>query len=231
MTPAVASSVAERFVTYEYVADWPELISAVYETEIRLRSSGRPVAADILLRAFGVLQRELLELGRQMAAFATAELERQEKKTRVRPDTEGGGGPRLGNHLKAEPIEQNIMPGAIGVADLDLLNSLEDEYGNTGWWITNEIGSSGRVGGRLFGTFYGSSSAAPPDSDLFREHPLFASGPNESLAGLGFISNPIPARHFIEKAQRVIAAEWRLRFEAVKGRFGVEMQRALVMPR
>ncbi len=123
------------------------------------------------------------------------------------------------------------MPGAIGIADLGELNGLEDEDGNTGWWITNELGSSGRVGGRLFGTFYGGSGAAPPDADLFREHPLFAPGPNESLAGVGFIENPIPARHFVQKAQRVIAAEWRIKFDAIKGRFGVEFSRALATPR
>lgn len=210
-----------EFAYYELVHDWPELVVAVHGLEKRLRIEGRPLAADILLRGIFELERDLKLLGREVAAFATEELRRQERKTRVRPDTHGGGGARLEDNLVARPLSESLIPGSIGVADEDLLDA------NVPWWITNEIGSSARVGGRLFGSFYGDEDAAPPSRDLFRQHPLFEPGDFGAWGGEGIITHPIPARKFIAKAVPEIRSVWQARFREAKQRMSDEMTRAL----
>lgn len=205
-----------NFSYYAFIDDWPELTVAVDQAEVLLRAQGRPVAADMLLKAFGHLDADLVKLGVEMSAIATEELRKQEHDTRVRPDTLGGGGPRLGDYLVAEPVGGGRMPGSVGVNNMDLLNA------HVPWWITNEKGSSANVGRKLFGTFYGQDDGAPPDPDLFRAHPLFQPGPNESLAGPGVIENPIPARRFVTKAVALIDREWKIASEAIKARFLAE---------
>jgi hypothetical protein len=113
------------------------------------------------------------------------------------------------------------MPGSIGVANENLLER------EVPWWITNEVGSSARVGGTIFGTFYGEESAGPPDPSMFREHPLFEPGVNGSLAGPGIIENPIPARYFVRRAAEVIHRRWLEGATAAKLRFGTELTRVL----
>lgn len=215
-----------EYAAYEFVHDWPELAVAVNQLEVRLRSKGRKIAADMLVEGFAQLQRELLALAKDMAVRATAILQETERDTRVRPDTHGLGGPRLEDSLRADVMpQQNLLPGSIGVANEDVLDA------TVPWWITNEIGSSARVGGELFGTFYGEDDAGPPDSDQFREHPLFAPGKNDTLSGRGIIENPIPARKFIAKAWPIINREWQQGFHAAKGKFDITMARALATPR
>lgn len=210
-----------EYAYYELVHGWPELIVAVHELEARLRREGRPLAADILVRGIAHMERELIEMGRKMAALATEELRKQEHDTRVRPDTHGGGGPRLEDSLVAEPIGGTLIPGSIGVANEDLLDR------EVPWWITNEIGSSARIGGRLFGSFYGEDDAAPPSRDQFRVHPLFEPGEFGAWGGEGVITEPIPARRFIAKAVPTIKAEWTVAFDEIKRRMNDEMTRAL----
>lgn len=206
-----------EFAFYAYVREWPDIIASVARTEPHLRRIGRPAAADMLVRAYGQLRDELEALGPEMAVAGTATLRQMEKTTRVRPDTHGGGGPRLGDSLFVGQVGGALLPGSIGVANLDILER------DVPWWITNEIGSSARVGGELFGTFYGGGgSAAAPAFDMFREHPLFEPG-KSSVAGLGIIHNPIPARHFIERSVPIIDRVWRTKFEAIRGRFEAKL--------
>lgn len=205
------------FAFYAYVKEWPDIIASVARTEPHLRRIGRPGAADMLVRAYGQLRDELEALGPEMAIAGTATLREMEKSTRVRPDTGGGGGPRLGDSLLVSQIGGALMPGSIGVANLDVLEA------NVPWWITNEVGSSARVGGRLYGTFMGGGSGdAPPDRGMFREHALFESGKGPD-AGLGIIQHPIPARHFIERSVPLIDQKWRTKFEAIRGRFEAKL--------
>lgn len=210
-----------NYAFVDFNPEWPSFVIATNELEIRLRREGRPVAADMLLRAYGRFQDELKVLARNMAVFGTEELRKQERSSRVRPDTQGGGGPRLESFLATNVIEASLLPGSIGIANEDVLEA------NVPWWITNEIGSSARVGGRLFGTFYGQDSAGPPDSTEFREHPLFEPGANGTLAGAGIIENPIPARHFVEKAVAIIHREWKIGFDSAKGRFDNQLTQVL----
>lgn len=211
-----------RYAFYLYVKDLPELIAATNALEVKLRREGRPVAADRLLKAFGVLDVELEELSIKAAAKATELLRDSERHTRVRPDTQGGGGPRLEDSLDADPLL--VLPGSVGVANEDTLD------GAVPWWITNEVGSSARLGGRLFGSFFGGGDSQPPDSSQFRVHPLFEPGAPESGAGVGIITNPIPARRFILGALPGIEAEWKSSFEAIKRKFDAELNIVLGLP-
>lgn len=204
-----------EFAFYAYVKEWPNIIEAVSRAEPHLRLIGRPTAADMLVRAYGQLRDDLEKLGPTMAVAGTATLREMEKATRVRPDTGGAGGPRLETSLFVRQVGGALMPGSIGIAELDILEK------DVPWWITNEIGSSARVGGRLFGYFTGGSSQdAPPDPTQFREHPLFQTGSSQDpISGLGIIQHPIPARRFIERSIPLIDKEWRTAFEAIRSRF------------
>lgn len=212
-----------EYAYYELVHSWPELILAINQLEIRLRGQKRPVGADILLRGLSVFRAELERLSVDMAAFATEALRKHEHDTRVRPDTLGQGGPRLGDNLLAEPLLVGLVPGSIGVANETHLD------GTVPWWITNEIGTSANVGRRLFGTFSEPGGESAPNGALFREHALFRPGAGPS-SGAGTIENPIPARRFIAAAVPEINAEWQSRFGAAKARFDVKMSEALASP-
>ncbi|MDQ2876515.1 MAG: hypothetical protein M3Y33_17630 [Actinomycetota bacterium] len=212
-----------EYAYYELVHSWPELILAINQLEIRLRTQKRPVGADILLRGLTVFRADLERLGLDMAAFATEALRRHERDSRVRPDTAGQGGPRLGDNLLAEPLLVGLVPGSIGVANETHLDH------SVPWWITNEIGSSANVGRQLFGAFFEPGGEAAPHGDLFREDALFRPGAGP-FSGVGYIENAIPARRFIAAAVPDINAEWQSRFLAAKSRFDLKMTEALASP-
>lgn len=211
------------FAFYDYVFNWPELQVALNELEVRLRSKGRPVAANILLRASAELRHDLEALARRMSITGTETLRDIERTTRVRPDTHGAGGPRLGDSLVVEPVGLGLVPGSIGVANEDLLDK------NVPWWLTNEVGSAANLGHRLFGSFSEPGGPSAPDMGQFREHALFTPGKGDGAGG-GVIVNPIPARRFIAQAVPVIDREWKAGFQAAKLRFNVKMTEALVSP-
>jgi hypothetical protein len=211
-----------EYAFYDFARGWPELVVAVDALEVKFREVGRPVAADMVLRAYGEMRDELLVLARDMSVLGTKILRDMEKKTRVRGDTEGRGGPRMEDHLFVEPTEQqNLLPGSIGVANETELDA------KVGWWWTNEEGYSGLVGRRLFGFFEGDGDFAPPSREESRVHPLFVPG-SSPVSGGGIIAEPIPARRFIEKSIPLIDRAWKTQFLAIKGRFDVAMARAAV---
>lgn len=219
-----AGPTSARFSYFEFVRNWPELVIAMNQLEIRLRTEGHAVAADRLLKALGNAFRELEVMANEVATKATEMLRASERKTRVRPDTHGAGGPRLEDSLVAEPVEQQIAPGSVGVADEELLDN------HVPWWITNEEGSSALIGHRLFGTFTGAGADAAPNADMGanRVHPLFSPGGGPD-SGVGFIKNPIPARRFILKAIPGINALWEREFRAIYTRLDNELTAVLAM--
>jgi hypothetical protein len=207
--------VSEDYAYYLYARDLPALVQSVTLEEARLRRT-HPLLADRLLKAFGDLVGELKVLAAQISGAGSLKLQEKERDTRVRPDTQGGGGPRLEDSLKADPILE--LPGSVGIADEQLLDR------NVPWWTTNEEGSSARLGGRLMGLFYSSdfASGAAPDHSEFRVHPLFEAGSFPD-GGMGVIQRPIPARRFIQKAIPDVEAAWIAGFERVKGKFNSEL--------
>lgn len=209
---------------YEFFRQMPDLAAATNQLEIRLRREGHGLAADKLLRAYVRFEAELQKMAVNVSVLATNIVKESERKTRVRPDTGGHGGPRLEDHLYAEPFEPTALPGSVGVAnETDLDKSVP-------WWSTNEEGGSGRVGGKLFGTFFGGGSDSPPSGGEFRQHALFepGKGPN---AGSGIIKRPIPARRFILKAIPEIDRVWHAEFNQIKARFDGELAQVIEMAR
>jgi hypothetical protein len=204
----------EKFSGHCYVQDWAKLIIAANEYEKRLRLQGRNDAADMLLRAYGVFRDGLKLLAVKMAAWGTEELRKEEKSTRVRPDTMGDGGKRLEDYLVCEPIAVNMLPGTLGINDEEYLDN------NVPWWITVEEGSTTRVGDRIFGLFFdaGWAGGTPPEPGL-NQHPLFAPTPYDYGGGPGTIQNPIEARNFVVKAGPAIEAEWLARYQVLYAEF------------
>lgn len=178
----------------------------------------------MVLRAYKKFYERLLALGVAMSQWGTRELRHQEEYSRVRPDTLGEGGKRLGDYLFVEPLAPNILPGAIGINDEEQLDN------NVPWWITNEIGNDTRVGEQIFGLFFEGNwgGGYVPDQDMSQEHPLFAPVPARGGGGPGTIEEPIPAKRFIQEATRNIKREWLSEYTPIKREFDAEIDIALV---
>lgn len=205
-----------EYASYAVVGKLPELQAAANETEIRLRAEGDDIGADKILRAYAKLRDGLLLLSEEVSIKGTEILRRTERDSRVRPDTLGGGGPRLEDFLEVEPI--TIIPGSIGIADETLLDA------NVPWWVTNEIGNSANVGRILFGAFFGNSGGdARPSGSESRVHPLFEPRGAGEFGGSGMIEKPIPARYFIRDSVAEIQALWRAGFELLVNTYIAEV--------
>jgi hypothetical protein len=196
-----------------YGKDIPDVIRNAVDIQAVAEKVGYATYADRLGRALDTLTRDMEHLGEQMAVLGTLTLRQIERATRVRPEAHRSGHKSLNDSLYARPL---AIPGGIGIADFVVLDR------DVRWWPTNEFGSNARVGGRLFGTFTGGSGDSPPDPSQFRQHAMFESGDGPD-AGLGIITNPIPARHFIEESVKVIDKEWRAKYDAVVGAFNSQL--------
>jgi hypothetical protein len=202
---------SDAYAYYIYAEELPELFGAVSREALILRREGHAALADRLLKGYAVLLEDLEYVAATVAGGGTVTLIESERKTQVRPPTLGAGGPQLEDFLQCDPLE--ALPGSVGVANEDVLDA------GVPWWPTNEEGSSARVGGTVFGSFFGAGggSGAAPDPGQFREHPIFKAGEGFS-PGLMTIENPIPARRFIRDAIPDIDAQWFRGFEAAKGK-------------
>lgn len=210
-----------NYASYLFVDDLPEIKAAVKRREVALRSRGLNAEADLIRAAYAKLILELEALSARIAVKGTEMLRNKERSTRVRPDTHGAGGPRLGDALFVEPIPVSLA-GSVGVANLDTLDALPDDEGNTGWWSVNEVGGGRAVGTRLYGVF--EPGGFIPSQASSREHPLFQ--PLASQGGEGgwlTIKKEAPARRFIEKALPEIAALWERQFQAIRAQFFIEI--------
>jgi len=214
----------EKFSGHAWVVDWPDLIVATNALEIRLRRVGRVDAADMVIRAYARFVEQLKGLSAAMSARGTEILRKSEKDSRVRPDTFGGGGPRLGHYLYCEPLMPSVLPGAIGINDEEQLDN------HVPWWITNEIGSDTQVGRQIFGLFFegGGGGGYVPDQDMRQMHPLFSPAPARAGGGPGTIEEPIPAKGFIRSGAAEIKKEWLAAFVPLKDEFDTAIKIALV---
>ena len=211
----------DDYAFYCYVQDLPELTVATRLEVERMTARGNAIGADRLLMAFDALKTSLIALEAQMAVEGTRILRESERTTRVRPPSltahSGDSGERLENHLFVEPLS-TLLWGSVGVANETELDA------TVPWWVTNEVGSSARIGGKaLIGLF--EPGDAEPSGAEFRVHPIFQPGPG---GGSGAIRNPIPARRFVEKSLPQITAAWRAGFDAAKDEFVSELTAAQV---
>lgn len=181
-----------------------------------LAADGAEAQASQVRRAYLDLLEELKLIAVRIAALATDEIKHAEASSRVRPDTGGAGGARLGDWVgQSDPLIE--VEGSVGINDEDPL------YHNVSWWWTNEEGYSGHIGRTIQGLFEPGGSA--PSGALFRVHPLFAPagrGPK------GVIKNPIPARHFVRDGARAAEAKWHGEVRAAKRKFLARCDKAVV---
>lgn len=220
------------------VLDLPELRDAVYRMSELLDLDGQLALASRARQVFIAFVRELELIAKETAVLAREAILEEEIQSRVRPDTGGGGGARLEDHLGfSVPLQS--LPGSVGV------NYEPELYEHVSWWWTNEEGYSGHVGRVVHGFFYdaGWTGGSRPDTSRFREHPLFrAVGPQgdqgerltdeqsasdyeapEGARGPGMlIQNPIPARRFVERGYAKASAQWHTRVDAARAKFDRE---------
>lgn len=210
----------DDYAYYLYVNELPELLAATNALEARLRPTD-PVGADRVIRAYATLRDELIALGFSVSAKGTEILRDQERKSRVRPDTLGEGGPRLEDYLDCDPLSA-VLWGSVGIANETRLDE------NVEWWSTNEEGSTSRVGHVLYGVFQ--PGEAVPDAGEFREHPIFEARPSGTFRASGVIRNPIPARRFVEHSIADIELVWLAGFDRIKQTFIDEVSIAQGLP-
>lgn len=191
-----------------------------------LDADGAPAQASLVRQAFVRLLEELKTIARTTAGQAELFIKEAQLSTRVRPDTGGGGGPRLGDFVG----ESHPLPGVEGSVGINDERVLED---NVPWWWTNEEGYSGHVGRQVTGLFFDSGFTSPsrPDPGRFREHPLFAVGKGiGKQGGKGTrmtIQNPIPERRFVRDGMQRAETEWHAAIRTARTRFLGECQRAV----
>lgn len=176
----------------------------------------QPNRASLIRQAIARLESRLEKVALDTAKSAEALVKGEEIATRVRPDTGGGGGPRLNDFVGvSSPLL--AVPGSVGI-------NHEPTLDNNGvrWWPTNEYGSSARVGGTFIGAFDGTK----PSKNMRRQHALLVMGRTPG-AGKGTIEEPIPARHFVRDGGRAAEVQWHAQVRAAKAAFMAEVRLAL----
>ncbi len=180
-----------------------------------LEADGAHAQASQVRAAYIQLLSTLNAIAVETANYASRAIKEAEATSRVRPDTGGGGGPRLGDYVGASaPLP--AVEGSVGINDEDVL------YSNVSWWWTNEEGYGGHIGREIRGLFDPGHDAPSPAQ--FRVHPLFT----PMHGGKGTIQNPIPARHFVRDGGQQAATRWHSQVQAAKRKFLASCDRALV---
>ncbi len=179
-----------------------------------LEADGARAQASQVRSAYISLLAELNAIGIATAKFARQAIRDAEATSRVRPDTGGGGGPRLGDYVGvSDPLP--AVEGSVGINNEDIL------YDNVSWWWTNEEGYGGHIGREIKGFFQPGNS--PPGQGSAGQHPLFT----PTRAGKkGVIRQPIPARSFVRDGAYKTEAQWHQQVQAAKRRFLTRVQQA-----
>lgn len=201
-------------------------IKLVFDLQARLDTLGFPQHAGVLRRAFLDYQRELGAIAVRVAAYAETQIKAHQADSRVRPDTQGRGGPSMTDEIGVSGALP--VPGAVGINDERHL-----ETKGVGWWWTNEEGYTGFVGRVLEGVFMpGSHSPSPKQR---REHPLFQGRmleDGEAPSGktpFGVISEPIPARRFVLKGFKDADARWNAEMDRADAKMVAAIDRAILI--
>jgi hypothetical protein len=145
--------------------------------------------------------REYDALGTSASIKADEIIRRRIRQTAVRPPASG----RLESGVVSRPIPTTWPGGALGVADLEILEktAINPRYhgkGKKSYWRAQEYGYAGHVGRRVVGLFEGTS---PPSASEFRVHAYFeqaarnAQGKAPKGTPAMVITKPLHARHFL----------------------------------
>ena len=197
---------ADDYATFFFVTELREMLAKVQSLRATYRAAENYPAAEIVQAAWDKHLAGLTVLALDIAAIGTEMVREKERHTRVRPDSLGEGGPRLGDHLFVESLSHEGLPGSVGVVNETILDR------EVPWWSTNEQGSTGRLGGVVWGVFQTPGIAYPnPLED--RQHAVFKP---DIAGGKMKIENPIPARRFIEQTIPEIMAIWKAQFLAME---------------
>lgn len=139
-----------------------------------------------------MVERSVIDASVQTAKVSEEAIKQRIALTRVRPEAASFGGAAISTGKKLEDAihSEAIALGAIGIASVEVLDSVVGVDGRP-FWRTQEYGSTHNVGRVVFGLFQPGNSL--PDQQSFRQHPVFVAGPGGPM----HITRPIPARHFL----------------------------------
>jgi hypothetical protein len=151
--------------------------------------------------------REYETLSADAAIKADSLIRARIRTTAVRPPTSG----RLESGVLSRPLPTTWPAGALGIADLDVLDStvVNPRFKAAGsYWRTQEYGYAGHVGRIVPGFFQ--PGQARPSAGEFRLHPYFQQvGPKAPKGTPAMrITQPIHARHFLRDGTNDLIA-WR----------------------
>jgi hypothetical protein len=240
----------ERIFVITDVATTHRLFDQVI-TEVGLatreqRRIGGPQAAAFaamerqVLVAYENFNRGLEETARLTAAKAKVAMLAKLRATAKRPDN--GRGPKIGHLLDAYPLDLGpLATGVVGIAPHDKLDQAP-------WWRTQESGYAGNVGRRLRGFYFdaggggrgrvpaglsgplaglaGQAIGYAPSQGMFRQHPIFETGPGPAMT----ITRPIVARHFIRDGANAARTEWRRGIRSVQAKAVRDLARVGLEP-
>lgn len=200
----------------------------VLRVTTKLDADGQLLASREIGAAFVELTEELHVIATETARTAHQAILDKEQESRVRPDTEGGGGPRMEDFI-GESTAFPEVPGTVLINDEALLEK------NVPWWWTSEEGYSGFVGRKISGRFFdaGWTGASRPSQDAIREHPLFRGSmkPPGSNAKGAVIKNAIPQREFVLRGYREAEDTWHGAVRAARHRFDQRVRKASALAR
>lgn len=195
---------------------WSDLARSAIRLNDVLEADGRPAQASLVRKALFGLRDELTKIAKVTAVDAHKSIRSHELSSRVRPDTGGGGGPRLRDFIGVSSHFEPI-PGTVLVNHEPTLTD-----NGVGWWWTNEEGYSGHIGRRFIGAFDGTR----PDPGQFRQHALLQVGKVKN-SGKGTIRNPIPERRFVRDGAAAAESHWHAQVQSAKAQYLAAVQFAV----
>lgn len=191
--------------------DLSQLYVKLVRAELIARQRGDLLMASRFQRAVRDLQAGYVKVAEEIAAYADERARHWIKKTAKRPlDSPGSTSQRMANAVQSKPLPVRAVPGgAVGIADVDALGEATMRRGaNEPYWRAQEYGYEGNVGRVIPGYFSHSASGGPysrAGQDPWRTHPYF-----QVIGGAPrmTITEPIEARHFLEKASTDAFRQW-----------------------
>lgn len=162
----------------------------------------------------------VIRIAEDTARVATTSAREQLDATQVRPSTSNGL--HLRDVIQSRPLGPRPELGAVGVGDIEILDSATGPDGNP-YWTAQEFGSSQNIGRIVPGYFM--PGRARPSAAEFRVHPEFDAVLYTRGTPPMVITKPIPERGFLRHAVEAAGLYRHRRLEAPKRKLIAEMDR------